>query len=144
MTRPIVLFICVSNAGKSQMAEALLRAHVGDAIEIHSAGTRPKGTVNSESAASVARVGASMADAVSTGIDPEVLRGADRVVVLGRDAQVEPLAGMTSTVERWDTDEPSTRGIEGDDRMDLIRDDIRARVEGLAAELLGCNRADIS
>ena len=60
--RPTVLFVCVSNAGKSQMAEALLRRRVGDAVAIHSAGTRPKPVeagVNAESAASVVEVGAS-------------------------------------------------------------------------------------
>lgn len=136
MTRPTVLFVCVSNAGKSQMAEALMRAQVGDAISIHSAGTTPKGAVNPEAAASVARAGASLADATSKGIDPDLLRTADRVVILGRDAHVEPVPGMTATVERWDTDEPSARGIEGGTRMDLIRDDIGARVRLLAAELL--------
>ena len=114
--RPTVLFVCVSNAGKSQMAEALLRRRVGDAVAIHSAGTRPKPVeagVNAESAASVAEVGASMADATPKGIDPELLRTADRVVILGADAQVEPVEGMKATIERWETDEPSLRGIEG-------------------------------
>ena len=133
--RPNVLFICVSNAGKSQMAEALLRAQVGDAVDARSAGTHPKGAVNAESAASVARAGADMSTATSKGIDPELLRRADRVVILGRDAQVEPVDGMRATIERWETDEPSLRGIEGDERMDLIRDDISARVAVLASEL---------
>lgn len=135
MDRPTVLFICVSNGGKSQMAEALMRAHVGDAAAIHSAGTAPKGKINAESAASVARVGASMEAATSKATDPQLLKGADRVVILGGDAQVEPVPGMKASIERWDTDEPSLRGIEGDERMDLIRDDIRARVEALASEL---------
>ena len=73
--------------------------------------------------------------ATSKPIDPDLLRTADRVIVLGRDAQVEPVGGMTATIERWDTDEPSLRGIEGDERMDLIRDDIDARVGALASEL---------
>jgi len=133
--RPTVLFVCVSNGGKSQMAEALMRAHVGDSASIHSAGTAPKGKINAESAASVARAGASMDAATSKPIDPDLLRTADRVIVLGRDAQVEPVGGMTATIERWDTDEPSLRGIEGDERMDLIRDDIQNRVEALADEL---------
>ena len=138
MTQPTVLFVCVSNAGKSQMAEVLLRRHVGDAVAIHSAGTKPKAPevgVNAESAASVARLGASMADATPKGIDLDLLRAADRVVVLGADAQVEPVDGMRAAVERWETDEPSTRGIEGAERMDLIRDDIDARVRALASEL---------
>lgn len=136
--RPTVLFVCVSNAGKSQMAEALLRRRVGDAVAIHSAGTRPKPVeagVNAESAASVVEVGASMADATPKGIDPELLRTADRVVILGADAQVEPVEGMKATIERWETDEPSLRGIEGTARMNIIRDDIDARVGALASEL---------
>ena len=138
MTKPSVLFICVSNAGKSQMAEALLRRRVGDALTIHSAGTRPKPAeagVNAESAASVAEVGASMADATPKGIDRDLLRTADRVVILGADAQVEPVEGMKATIERWETDEPGLRGIEGTQRMNLIRDDIDARVATLASEL---------
>ena len=136
--RPTVLFVCVSNAGKSQMAEALLRRRVGDAVAIHSAGTRPKPVeagVNAESAASVVEVGASMADATPKGIDPDLLRTADRVVILGADAQVEPVVGMKATIERWETDEPSLRGIEGTARMNIIRDDIDARVGALASEL---------
>lgn len=133
--RPTVLFVCVSNGGKSQMAEALMRAHVGGSASIHSAGTAPKGKINAESAASVARAGASMDAATSKPIDPDLLRTADRVIVLGRDAQVEPVGGMTATIERWDSDEPSLRGIEGDERMDLIRDDIQNRVGALADEL---------
>ncbi len=136
--RPTVLFVCVSNAGKSQMAEALLRRRVGDAVAIHSAGTTPKPVeagVNAESAASVAEVGASMADATPKGIDPDLLRTADRVVILGADAQVEPVEGMKATIERWETDEPSLRGIEGTARMNIIRDDIDARVGALASEL---------
>ncbi len=136
--RPTVLFVCVSNAGKSQMAEALLRRRVGDAVAIHSAGTRPKPVeagVNAESAASVVEVGASMAGATPKGIDPDLLRTADRVVILGADAQVEPVEGMKATIERWETDEPSLRGIEGTARMNIIRDDIDARVGALASEL---------
>ena len=68
-------------------------------------------------------------------IDPELLRRVDRVVVLGGEAQVEPAAGMAGAIETWLTDEPSERGIEGMERMRLIRDDIAARVENLLAEL---------
>ena len=62
-TTPVVLFVCRSNAGKSQMAEALMRQVVGDAVEVHSAGTRPKGEVNDLSARVVAEVGADMSAA---------------------------------------------------------------------------------
>lgn len=133
---PSVLFICVSNAGKSQMAEALMRARVGTSAHIHSAGTNPKGAVNQQSAESVARTGASMDGATSQAIDPELLRTVDRVIILGGEAQVEPIAGMRAPqIERWITVEPSNDGVDGAERMDLIRDDISRRVDRLAEEL---------
>ena len=133
--RRSVLFVCVKNGGKSQMAEALMRHEVGDAVEVSSAGTRPGTSLNEESAAAVAEVGASMAGGTTKHLDPELLRTADRVVVLGAEARVEPVAGMRGTIETWETDEPSQRGIEGMERMRLVRDDILDRVRRLAQEL---------
>ena len=69
-------------------------------------------------------------------IDPELLRSVDRVVVLGEDAQVEMPDDARGTLERWHTDEPSLRGIEGMQRMRLVRDDIDTRVRSLIDELL--------
>ena len=66
-------------------------------------------------------------------IDPQVVRDVDVVVTLGREAQVEPVAG--TRFENWDTDEPSERGIGGIERMRLVRDDIAGRVADLAARL---------
>lgn len=66
--------------------------------------------------------------------DPQVLGDVDLVVVVGRKAKVPPVDGLT--VETWDTDEPSERGIDGIERMELIRDDIASRVNGLATRLL--------
>ena len=69
-------------------------------------------------------------------IDPHLLARADRVIVVGRDAHVDAVPGMrASRVEIWDTDEPSTRGIEGEQRMRLIREDITARCRQLLTEL---------
>ena len=135
MTRPIVLFVCKSNAGKSQMAEGLLRHRVGEAAEIHSAGTNPGSGINEESAASLDELGAVVHVGTPKGVDPELLRRADRVVVVGTAAKLEPIDGMRASIEVWATDEPSLRGIEGADRMRLIRNDIDARVATLAAEL---------
>lgn len=132
--KPSVVFICVSNGGKSQMAAALAEKHAGDKLEIQSAGTDPGTTLNQESVAAIAEVGADMSDGVPKGVDRQMLL-ADRVVVLGADAQLEMPEGRT--FERWLTDEPSTRGIEGMERMRLVRDDIDARVQALVAELLG-------
>lgn len=133
-TRPTVVFVCQSNAGKSQMAEALLRQVVGEEVEIHSCGTRPGTAINEESAVSLAEIGADMSGGVPKGVDPELLARADRVVILGENAQLEPGTGVEA--ERWVTDEPSTRGIHGQERMRLVRDDIRRRVEALAADIV--------
>ncbi|MBA1836668.1 low molecular weight phosphatase family protein [Corynebacterium sp. zg912] len=132
--KPSVVFICVSNGGKSQMAAALAEKHAGDKLEIQSAGTNPGTKLNQESVQAIAEVGADMSGGVPKGVDRQMLL-ADRVVVLGADAQLEMPEGRT--FERWLTDEPSTRGIEGMERMRLVRDDIDARVQALIAEMLG-------
>ena len=135
--RPSVLFVCVKNGGKSQMAAALARSIAGDAVEVHSAGTEPavgRG-MNAESVAALAEVGADMSGGTTKGVDDEVMRRADRVVVLGTAARLGPVDEMRASIEVWETDEPSARGIEGAERMALIRDDIAARVDALWAEL---------
>ncbi|MFN3601190.1 MAG: low molecular weight phosphatase family protein [Dietzia sp.] len=135
--RPTVLFVCKSNRGKSQMAEALLRHVAGDAVEVHSAGTQPAlgKAPNAESVAALAEVGADMSGGTAAAVDPEVMRRADRVVVLGTAARLEPVDGMRVEIEVWEADEPSERGIDGAERMALIRDDIDSRVRELWAEL---------
>jgi arsenate-mycothiol transferase len=65
----------------------------------------------------------------------EVLRAVDAVIVLGTEAKLQPSEG--TRFEVWETDEPSERGIEGMERMRLVRDDISARVHKLYAELTG-------
>lgn len=138
MSTPAVLFMCVKNAGKSQMAAALLRraaTAAGQDIEVLSAGTHPGPAVNEESRASIERVGGSFDGEYPKGVDEEVLRRVDRVILIGDAVQLEPIEGMRGSIERWSTDEPSARGIEGAKRMDLIRDDLAARVEKLRTEL---------
>lgn len=136
--RPSVLFVCVKNGGKSQMAAALARHRAGDRLEVHSAGTAPGTKLNAESVASLARAGASVEGEHPKPIDPELLRRVDRVVVIGGEATVEHVEGMRGTTETWLTDEPSRRGIEGDERMDLVRDELDARVAALVDELACC------
>lgn len=133
--RPSVLFVCVKNGGKSQLAAALLRAAAGDAVEVFSAGTAPGTALNGEAVASAQEVGATMDGQTPKPIDAQILSRVDRVVVLGTEAQVSPVPGMRGTVETWETDEPSRRGIGGMERMRLVRDDIQVRVEALLAEL---------
>ena len=134
-TKPSVLFVCAKNGGKSQMAAALMAHHAAGAVEVHSAGTTPGSRINALSAEVVAEVGADMSHGHPKPIDPDLLRSVDRVVVLGDEAKVEPLEGMHGSIETWHTDEPSTRGIEGTERMRLVRDDIDTRVQQLLAEL---------
>lgn len=132
---PSVLFVCVKNGGKSQMAAALMRMRAGDVVVVNSAGTRPGSAVNALAAEAVAELGADMSGRTPTAIDPDLLREVDRVVVLGDEAQVDPVDGMAGAIEVWETDEPSARGIEGMERMRLVRDDIDRRVTRLLAEL---------
>lgn len=134
--KPNVLFVCVGNGGKSQMAAALAEKHAGSRLGIHSAGTRPGTSLNQESVEVIAEAGADMSHGTPKPIDPELLRNVDRVVVLGEDAQVDMPDDARGTLERWLTDEPSLRGIEGMQRMRLVRDDIDARVRSLIGELL--------
>ena len=128
-----MLFACVRNGGKSQMAAALMRKAAGDRVAVHSAGTHPRNSIIALSAEVLAEVGAGMSNETPRPIDPELLRTMDLVVTLGREAVVEVPAGVE--LRNWDTDEPSERGIDGIERMRLVRDDIDARVQALLAEL---------
>jgi arsenate-mycothiol transferase len=130
---PSVLFVCVKNGGKSQMAAGLMRKIAGDSVDVHSAGTKPGHEVNNLSAKSLAEVGVDISNETPKPVDPELVRSVDVVVTLGREAQVEPVS--ETRFETWDTDEPSERGIDGIERMRLIRDDIERRVRLLLSEL---------
>lgn len=132
MSTPSVLFVCVKNGGKSQMAAGLMRQRAGQAVTVFSAGTKPGSAVNALSAQSLAEVGVDISGETPKPIDPAVLAHVDLVVTLGRETVVDA-PGVT--VINWDTDEPSERGIDGIERMRLVRDDIAARVEGLATQL---------
>ena len=134
MPDPIsVLFVCVSNRGKSVMAEHLTAA-VTDRIRVSSAGTRATigGGINGFAAQVLAEVGAVPIGHSPRQLTDDLMRTADLVVVVGT-AEISPPAGVT--VEVWDTDEPSARGIDGIDRMRMIRDDITERIGALVARL---------
>ena len=135
MSQPAVLFICVKNGGKSQMAAALMRQVAGQDIEVHSAGTRPGAELNALSVQVLEEVGAPTAGEVPKPIDPHLLARMDVVVTLGEEAQVDSVPGPR--FETWGTDEPSERGIDGIERVRLVRDDIAARVKVLAEDLTG-------
>lgn len=131
---PAVLFVCVKNGGKSQMAAALMKLEAGDMITVTSAGTHPGGAVNMLSAEVLLDLGIDISDEEPRQLTDEDMRAAGLVVVLGTEANVPAVDGVL--IEVWDTDEPSARGIEGRARMELVRDDIHARVKALKSRLL--------
>lgn len=132
-TTPSVLFVCVKNGGKSQMAAGLMRKAAGDAVIVHSAGTRPGQAINGLSAQVLLEVGVDITDQTPQQVTDDLIAAADRVIVLGREADVRAVDG--TPIETWETDEPSDRGIDGIDRMRLVRDDIGRRVRHLADQL---------
>jgi arsenate-mycothiol transferase len=115
------------------MAAGLMRKLAGDAVQIYSAGTKPGAAINDLSAQALAEVGVDITDQRPTPVDPRLVNDVDLVVTLGREAHVVPVSG--TRFENWDTDEPSERGIDGIERMRLIRDDIAARVGELLARM---------
>jgi arsenate-mycothiol transferase len=131
--QPSVLFVCVKNAGKSQMAAGLMRKIAGDTIDVSSAGTRPGDAINDLSAQALNEVGVDITQEKPKLIDPQLVHDVDVVVTLGREAHLDPIPG--TRFESRDTDEPSERGIDGIKRMRLVRDDIAALVADLYTRL---------
>lgn len=130
MTRiPTVLFVCVSNNGKSVMAQGLMSHIAGDRAIVTSAGTHAKPGVNAQSVEVLAELGIDISNHQATQLTDDLVAAADLVIVLGTQAHVDPVGD--TPVEVWETDEPSLRGIDGIQRMRLIRDDIAARIGDL-------------
>jgi arsenate-mycothiol transferase len=127
---PHVVFVCARNGGKSQLAAALMRHDAGDAVTVASAGTDPGSSLNALAVESRGAGGGRPKP-----LTDDMVRAADLVVVLGAEAHVDGDQGVA--VETWITDEPSERGIDGMERMRLVRDDIRARVDELRGRLVG-------
>src|SRR5690625_7784645 len=135
-TRTSILFVCVRNGGKSQMAAAIANNYAGDRFEIYSAGTAPGTALNADSVAALAEIGVDMSHGHPKGIDWQLLGGIDQLVILGADPHVELPDGIHPTIERWITDEPPARGIEVIARMRLIRDDLTAGVRSRRSQHL--------
>lgn len=131
--KPGVLFVCVKNGGKSQMAGGLMRHLTGDAVTVYTAGTKPGRDLNAQSVESLAELGIDISGEHTKPITADMLANVDLIITLGKEAVVDPVPGIE--IRNWDTDEPSERGIEGMERMRLVRDDIKTRLQALAAEL---------
>lgn len=133
MSTPSVLFVCVKNGGKSQMAAGLMRAAVGDTVVSTPPERNPGTAINAISAQVLAEVGVDITGETPKPIDPDLLQDVDLIGTLGREAEVVPPYG--TALENWNTDEPSERGIDGIERMRLVRDDIAVRIADLATRL---------
>jgi arsenate-mycothiol transferase len=114
------------------MAQSFMRHTSQGRINALSAGTHAKTEVNHVSAQALAEVGIDISDHTPTQLNDALIDAADLIVVLGTQAHLQPTG---TPIEVWDTDEPSLRGIDGIERMRLIRDDIAHRVEELASRL---------
>jgi arsenate-mycothiol transferase len=132
---PAVLFVCSKNGGKSQLAAGLMNQLAGGAVTVYSAGTKPGISLNPQAVESLTELGIDITGEHPKPVTEDVLAAVDTVIVLGNEAKLVPQEG--TRFEVWETDEPSERGIEGMERMRLVREDIKARVQKLHAELTG-------
>lgn len=135
--KPSVLFVCSKNGGKSQLAAGLMRQLAAGSVDVYSAGTKPGKDLNPLAVESLTELGIDVTAEHPKPVTDDVLDTVDVVVVLGTEAKLEPRDG--ARFELWETDEPSERGIEGMERMRLVRDDIKNRVQQLLTTLPGTN-----
>jgi arsenate reductase len=130
--RPSVLFVCVHNAGRSQMAAAFLHRRAGDAIEVRSAGTTPADEIQPVVREVMAEVGIDLGDVVPKKLDPDVVEASDVVITMGCGDACPVFPGVRYL--DWDLPDPAGKPI---DAVRAIRDDIDRRVADLVAELTG-------
>jgi arsenate reductase len=128
---PTVLFVCVHNAGRSQMAAGWLRHLAGDRVEVLSAGSAPAAGVNPVAVEAMAEVGIDIAGRQPQVLTTEAVQESDVVVTMGCGDACPFYPGKR--YEDWVLDDPAGQGIEA---VRPIRDEIRGRVERLLAELL--------
>ena len=130
MTRPTVLFVCVHNAGRSQMAAAYLQHLAGEGIEVLSAGSQPADQINAVAAAAMAEEGIDITHAQPQLLTDSAVRQADVVITMGCGDTCPIYPGKR--YEDWDLDDPAGQGIEA---VRPIRDEIRTHVQRLVNEL---------
>jgi arsenate reductase len=132
---PEVLFVCVHNAGRSQLAAALLAHHGGDRVVVRSAGSAPAAEINPVIEASLHEVGVPLADAYPKPLTDEIVRASDVVVTMGC-GDACPIYPGKRYVD-WEFDDPAGKSLE---QVRPIRDAIDERVRTLLAELTGSAR----
>lgn len=136
MATPSVLFVCVHNAGRSQMAAGFLTAFAGDRIEVRSAGSAPADQVNPAAVAAMAEVGIDISGENPKVLTVDAVRASDVVITMGCGDTCPIFPG--TSYRDWVLDDPAGRGIEA---VRPIRDEIRTKVEALIAELITSPRS---
>ena len=129
--RPSVLFVCVHNAGRSQMAAGFLTHLAGDQIEVRSAGSLPAEKVNRVAVAAMAEVGIDIAHETPKILTSDAVEASTVVVTMGCGDSCPIFPGIR--YEDWQLDDPAGKDLH---TVRAIRDAIRARVENLISELL--------
>lgn len=129
-TKPTVLFVCVHNAGRSQMAAGYLQALAGDRVEVLSAGSAPKDTINAVAVEAMREEGIDIAHNTPKILTDDAVQASDVVITMGCGDTCKFYPGKR--YEDWNLDDPAGQGIEA---VRPIRDNIRARVEQLISEI---------
>ncbi|MFF7291524.1 arsenate reductase ArsC [Microbacterium sp. NPDC008134] len=129
--KPSVLFVCVHNAGRSQMAAGFLREIAGDRIEVRSAGSMPADAINPVAVAAMSELGIDITAEQPKVLTTEAVLASDVVITMGCGDACPFFPGKR--YEDWTLDDPAGQGI---DAVRPIRDEIRARIESLVAELV--------
>ena len=128
---PTVLFVCIHNAGRSQMAAGYMRALSGGAVEVRSGGSEPGDQINPVAVAAMAEEGIDISAAIPQLMTTEQVRDSDVVITMGCGDVCPIFPGKR--YEDWELADPKGKSI---DDVRPIRDDIKARIEALLAELL--------
>ncbi len=130
MSRPEVLFVCVHNAGRSQMAAAFARLLGGDRVVVRSAGSAPAGRVHPAVVEAMREAGVDLSAEAPRRLVPDMVRAADAVVTMGCGDACPVFPGKR--YEDWEVPDPAGLPLA---EVRAVRDEIRARVEGLLREL---------
>jgi len=128
--KPSVLFVCVHNAGRSQMAAGWLRHLAGDRIEVRSAGSAPADTVNPAAVQAMREVGVDITDQTPKRLEYATAQSSDVIITMGCGDACPIFPGKRYL--NWDLDDPAGQSVED---VRPIRDEIERRVRGLLAEL---------
>ena len=129
--KPTILFVCVHNAGRSQMAAGFMRELGGDRIEVLSAGSAPKNEINPVAIAAMAEVGIDIASQQPKILSTEAVLQSDAVITMGCGDACPFYAGKR--YEDWALEDPAGQDLAF---VRKVRDEIKVRVEALLSQLL--------